>query len=112
MNTDQQYNLLTIDEKSKLLERIFPELLKNKLSPLVEKLTEFENLKLVFNNEKKDEIEMTEMVPGFTKVIEFPNLFHNIEVRQEDNSIYIFIIETAPGLACSCCGGSGRKKGT
>lgn len=65
--------------------------------------------KLVFNNDQNDKILLTELGEDYKKVIEFPKLFHNIEVSVKDDSIYIFIVETAPGEACTCCRGSGRK---
>jgi hypothetical protein len=64
---------------------------------------------LVFNNERKDVIKLDELMPGYEKKIEFGDKFHNIRVSVEGDSIYVFIVEGAPGEQCSCCQGSGRK---
>lgn len=71
--------------------------------------TTLKEIKLVFNNEENDKIPLTELVNNYKKVIKYSSIFHNIEVSVEDESIYIFIVETAPGEACDCCRGSGRK---
>lgn len=68
--------------------------------------------KIIFNNEKKDEIMLTELNHGFSREIVYPHLFHNLKVTVVKESIYILIIEQAPGVACECCSGSGRKRGT
>ncbi|AXY73141.1 hypothetical protein D3H65_03765 [Paraflavitalea soli] len=101
----QQQNM--IDQILEMQEFIKPGVKKNPYGDLFGK--DENPQKLVFNNERKDEIKLDELMPGYEKKIEFGDKFHNIRVSVDGDSIYVFIVEGAPGEQCICCHGSGRK---
>ncbi len=77
--------------------------------PWAEPAGHFKLARLQFNNEQEERIELKDIEPGFQRVISFGNMYHQLYINLDGETIHFNIILGIPGEQCECCEGSDRK---